>query len=227
MNLTELPLKFRLFIGIPLILSLISGYFYFFNQFWTHLDPKTFNYLSEYSGSRFRGHRGRQVLVHREFYDITNKINRYAVKNNLHLIITQSYRPPNAKIYDAVVTPAVKSNHLAGHAIDFNMVYGGKIFESENLSDNQFFKLPDAVKNFIGDIQADPAIRWGGDFENQDPVHLDDAVNINDVETWEKHYNQCVTDYMNATPKWRNWMKRVLNVLRLDNFFVSGVKRNI
>jgi hypothetical protein len=215
MNFSEIPLKYRLFIGIPLILILISGYFYFYDQFWTHLDPKTFKHLAEYSGSRFRGHRDRQVLIHRGFYDIANKINEYAVRNNLHLIITQSYRPPNKKIYDAIVTPAVKSNHLAGHAIDFNMLYGGKIFESDDLFDNHFLKLPDAVKNFIADVQADPAIRWGGDFENQDPVHLDDAVNINDVETWEKHYNQCVADYINATPKWKNWLRKVLKGLGL------------
>ena len=216
MNLTENPLKFRLFIGIPLILSLISGYFYFYDQFWTHLDPKTFNYLAEYSGSRFRGHQGRQVLVHREFYAIADQINSYAVKNNLHLIITQSYRPPNKKIYDAIVTPAVKSNHLAGMPLILIWYTGAKFLNQKIFLMISFFKLPDAVKNFIYDIQADPSIRWGGDFETRDPVHLDDSININDIKKWEQHYNQCVADYMNATPKWNIWIRQVLKGLGLE-----------
>ena len=202
-------LKYRIPIGLALILSLISGYFYFYNQFWTHLEPKTFDFLAEYTGSRIRGHRGRQVLVHQEFYDTANKINEYAVKNNLHLLITQSYRPPNKKIYDAIVTPAVKSNHLAGHALDFNMIYGGKVFESDDLKNKNFHKLPDFLKNFINDIRSDADIRWGGDFETEDLVHLDDGLNINDIGKWKQHYVQCVTDYINAEAKWRTWINQM------------------
>jgi len=212
MKLIEIPTRHRFSIGISLFLSLIFGYFYFYNQFWTHLDPSTFKYLTEYTGSRFRGHRGRQVLVHLEFYSIADQINSYAVKNNLHLIITQSYRPPDKKIDDAIVPPAVKSNHLAGHAIDFNMVYGGKVFESNDLLNGKFQSLPDPLKNFVNDIRLNPGIRWGGDFENQDPVHLDDGVNIKDRQTWERHYRQCVADYLNATPKWRRWLRQIFKV---------------
>jgi D-alanyl-D-alanine carboxypeptidase-like protein len=209
MKTPKIILKHRVLVGITLILTLIFGYFYFYNQLWTHIDPKTFEFITEYSGSRIRGHRGRQVLVHREFYDIVNKINQYAVNNNLHLLITQSYRPPNKKIYNAIVTPAVKSNHLAGHAVDFNIIYGNHVFESDEMFNDQFYKLPDAVKHFISDIQADPGIRWGGDFESQDPVHLDDAININDIKKWEQHYVQCFSDYINAQPKWRSWVKEI------------------
>ena len=153
------------------------------------------------------------MLVHRDFYDIVSQVNRYAVKNNLHLLITQSYRPPNKKIYNAIVTPAVKSNHLAGHAIDFNMVYGGKVFESNDLLNGKFHSLPDPLKHFVNDIRLNPGIRWGGDFEIQDPVHLDDGINVKDIKTWERHYRQCMTDYVNATPKWRRRVRQMLNGL--------------
>ena len=205
---------YRIFIGFFLILSLISGYFYFYNQFWTHLDPKTFDFLVEYTGSRFRGHRGQQVLIHRDFYAIAERVNHYAVKNNLHLIITQSFRPPRKKLRNTIVEPAVKSNHLAGHAIDFNMVYGGKVFESKDLLNNGFPNLPAPLKHFIIDIQKDPVMRWGGDFENQDPVHLDDALNIHDINRWELHYHQCLADYVDAVPKWRTWIQGVFNRFR-------------
>lgn len=188
---------------------MISGYFYFFNQFWTHLDPGTFIHLSEFTGSRMRGHRGRQILVHRDFAGIASRLNAYAVNNNVHLLITASFRPPDKKLTDAIVPPAVKSNHLAGHALDFNIVYGGKVFESEDMSRKKFPHLPDAVKNFINDIQKDAGMRWGGDFETQDPVHLDDAVNIHNPDRWEQYFGGCVTDYINAVPKWRSRLKEI------------------
>lgn len=214
-KLSEILTKYRFPIGIMLGLILISGYFYFYNQFWTHLDPATFKNLSEYSGSRIRGHRGRQILVHREFSKIMNQLNHYAVKNNLHILITHSIRPPDTTVYDAIVAPAVKSNHLAGHAVDFNMVYGGKVFESGDILDGKFQKLPDSVKGFVFDIQADPDIRWGGDFETADPVHLDDGLNINDPEKWKRHYDQCVIDYIAADPKWKSRLNRMLKGLKV------------
>lgn len=209
-SITESIVNHRVITGIVLILALVSGYFYFYNQFWTHLDPDTLTCLKEYTGSRFRGYRGRQVLVHRDFYGIADQIHRYAVNNNLHLLITQSYRPPGKKVDDAIVEPAVTSNHLAGHALDFNVVYGGHVFESGEMRRDQFHTLPHAVKNFIKDIQSDERIRWGGDFETQDPVHIDDAVNINDSKTWNAHYHQCAADYVNAVPKWRSWLQQTL-----------------
>jgi len=70
-----------------------------------------------------------------------------------------------------------------------------------------FHRLPDAVKNFIDDIRNDTLMRWGGDFETEDPVHVDDGQNIRDPDQWERHFADCVTDYVNATPKWRDWLK--------------------
>lgn len=215
MKLPENLSTYRFFSGIILLFCMISGYFYLFNQFWTHLDPGTFRHLSEFTGSRMRGHRGRQILVHRDFAAIVRRLNAYAIKNNLHLIITGSYRHPDKKITDAIVMPAVKSNHLAGHALDFNIVYGGKVFESEDMIRENFHLLPDTVKNFIADIRGDASLRWGGDFETQDPVHIDDAVNIHDPDKWERHFAECVTDYVNAVPKWRSWLKELLNWLKL------------
>lgn len=138
---------------------------------------------------------------------MADRINQYAVKNNLHLVITQSYRVPDKKVKNAIVQPAVKSNHLAGHAFDLNPVYGGHTFESHEMAKDQFHQLPDAVKHFIRDIQRDPDIRWGGDFENEDPIHLDDAVNLEHPETWDAHYRECVSDYAKAVPIWREWLK--------------------
>ncbi len=164
-----------------------------------------------------RAHRGRQILVHRDFLSVADRINRYAVKNHLHLVITQSYRVPDKPVRNAIVQPAVKSNHLAGHALDFNMVYGGHVFESQEMMQNLFHRLPDAVIHFIRDIRADPLIRWGGDFTTPDPVHLDDGVNILNPEKWNAHYRECITDYANATPKWRRWVMLKRNKSGLDH----------
>ncbi|MGB9500248.1 MAG: M15 family metallopeptidase [Dissulfuribacterales bacterium] len=106
-----------------------------------------------------------------------------------------------------MVTPAVRSNHLAGHAIDFNFVDGFTVYESKDLMKDKRHELPENIVRFLDDIRQDPAIRWGGDFEIQDPIHIDDELNITDPEEWERQFQDSFTDYVNATPKWRVWLK--------------------
>jgi len=196
-----------IFLGIIVFFCIIFGYFYFFNQFWTHRDPASFKSLVECKKSRFSAYRGRQILFHRQFLNTIDQIHTYAVKHNLHLLITQSLRHPGKKIAGAIVTPAVKSNHLAGHAFDFNIIFRGKVYESKDLVKDNFRHIPVNIVEFIEEIRLNQDIRWGGDFSNQDPVHLDDGLNINNIKIWEDHYKESFNDYIYSTPKWISWIK--------------------
>jgi hypothetical protein len=49
-------------------------------------------------------------------------------------------------------------------------------------------KLPEGVKGFIKAIQTDPGLRWGGDFGDKDPVHIDDGLNRDDA-AWKARYS--------------------------------------
>lgn len=207
-------LRFRLPISIFAVAGFVFGYLYFFNQFWTHLDTANFTSLIEYtgeSGTRIRGHRGIQILVHQEFYSLVLKMESYAVKHNLYIIITQSYRSPNKKVKDAIVTPAVRSNHLAGHAIDFNLVSRGKLFESKDMIRENRHHLPPNINDFLKAIQLDKNMRWGGDFKTQDPIHIDDELNLKDPKEWEKQFQLCFADYVAAKPKWKVWVGQFFN----------------
>jgi hypothetical protein len=210
-----MTLRYRILISIIAVAGLVFGYFYFFNQFWTHVDTAKFKalieYNGEYSGSRIRGYRGTQILVHETFLPIINQVDAYAAKYDVNLIITQSYRSPAKSVKDAVVTPAIKSNHLAGHAIDFNFVDGFNVYESKDLMRDKRYKLPKNIARFLGDIRRDEKMRWGGDFETQDPIHIDDELNITDAEEWERQFQLCFTDYVNAAPKWKVSLKQLFN----------------
>ena len=209
----KIYLRYRILISVIAFAGLVFGYFYFFNQFWTHLDTSNFKSLIEYTGtykeSHIRGYRGTQILVHETFLPIINQVEAYAAKQNVNLIITQSYRSPAKKVKDAVVTPAVRSNHLAGHAIDFNFVDGFFVYESKDLMRDKRRELPENIGRFLDDIRQNPEIRWGGDFETQDPIHIDDELNINDPEAWEQQFNDCFADYASAAPKWKVWIKHL------------------
>ena len=81
--------------------------------------------------------------------------------------------------------PVTNSNHHAGHAIDMNVRYQGTLYTSTQLQSNNLNNLPQAVQGLIDDIRNDTDLRWGGDFANTDPVHIDDGLNINDPTTFQ------------------------------------------
>ena len=46
-------------------------------------------------------------------------------------------------------------------------------------------------------------IRWGGDFAIEDPIHIDDKLNIITPALWKRHYQECQNDFNNAI--WQLW----------------------
>lgn len=51
------------------------------------------------------------------------KIADYANNCKVKVLVTSSFRY-NSDVKDPIVTPAKKSNHMAGHSIDMNLLYG-------------------------------------------------------------------------------------------------------
>jgi hypothetical protein len=140
--------------------------------------------LTTYSGSNFTGE---QVVADVEFVPALEAINQHAADNDVNLLITDSFRPQGRAVKGAIVPPASRSNHLAGHGIDMNVMYGpGKtsLCNSRCLGRRN---PPAAVKTFIAAIRADANLRWGGDFSPRDPVHIDDNLNADDT-AWKARY---------------------------------------
>ncbi len=191
-------------------LSAWGIYCYFFFQFWTHKAPSSFRVLVAFKGSNTRAHLGRQVLIHKSFLPVLDDLNKRAGKLGLKLIITSSYRSPNQKLSKQIVRPATTSNHLAGNAVDLNVKFNGKLFESVDMMAENLNNLPGPVRLFIQEIRENESIRWGGDFKTPDPVHVDSGLNKKDFTVWKHCHDDCFEDYSKARPKWKILFEKVV-----------------
>jgi hypothetical protein len=123
-----------------------------------------------------------------DFQDSLEKIDRLAEENNLIIFVTSSARASSDPITGAIVRPASRSNHLIGHAIDMNIQLDGGFFNSKALSRKNFSKLPKPIQTFLDRIESDPILRWGGKFTEEDPVHIDDGLNITNATLWDEKF---------------------------------------
>ncbi len=178
-------------------------YCYFFFQFWTHKETHSFTSLVEFKKEHTRAHLGRQILVHKDFYPVLAMLDSLAKENKVTILVTSSYRKPGQKLSKKVVRPATTSNHLAGHAIDINVKMGFKNFESSDLKKENLNNLPLPVKRFIQAIRKKTQVRWGGDFNTPDPVHIDSPLNKKNPALWRKYHNDCLDDWTKAEFKWK------------------------
>ena len=140
--------------------------------------------LTTYSGSNFVGE---TVTADVEFVSSLDAINKHAADNSVNLHVTSSFRTSTV-VPGAIVDPAKQSNHLAGHAIDMNVLYGASKDKWCNSKCLAKSTLPAGVKEFIKAIQDDSSLRWGGDFTKRDTVHIDDGLNVNDAAHWKDRH---------------------------------------
>ena len=47
--------------------------------------------------------------------------------------------------------------------------------------------MAEPVRRFIKSVKDHPVLRWGGDFQVKDSVHIDDGLN-QDMGKWDKRY---------------------------------------
>ena len=66
-------------------------------------------------------------------------------------------------------------------------------------------ELPNNVQGFINDIRKNKDLRWGGDFKREDPVHIDNPINLKSKKSWMEFSKNCALDYSNRNPKWKIW----------------------
>jgi len=190
-------------------------YFYFFNQFWTHLDLTGAAHIREYVSDNIRGHRGQQILIHQDFLDPMRRLDGYARMSGVKILVVHSYRRPRAVLTDAKVVPGQRSNHLAGHAVDINIRRGLWLYVFEDLKKASLPELPSPVREFIRLVREDPGMRWGGDFEEEDPVHIDDGLNLSDHQKWQQHAEECTRDVLAAPPEWKRWVRLLFDRIKI------------
>ena len=104
------------------------------------------------------------------------------------MYVTSSFRKSGQVIGGAIVTPARRSNHFVGHAIDMNLSGPGYWCNSRCLPYD--LNRRTEAKCFIGKVRGDANLRWGGDFTAKDVVHIDVGINLRQPATYNTLYNQ-------------------------------------
>lgn len=117
---------------------------------------------------------GESVKVDHDFIPALERVADFAEQCELKVWVTSSTRSLNNQVAGAIVTPASRSCHHIGHAIDMNLMFEGKLYNSKKLKRENLDNLPSAIPKFINLIRDDEELRWGGDFNTEDPVHIDD-----------------------------------------------------
>lgn len=158
----------------------------FYGSKWNEHAPKNLpqekSPLVYFEGSHFQGKPCRADV---EFIPALEKINGYAAQANVYIYIISSFRT-TTNVQGAIVKPATYSNHLAGHGIDMNIIYGNNSWANSKVL-TKYPNVPAPVAQFLKLIIDDPKLRWGGNFNTKDPVHIDDHLN-KDRAAWKKRY---------------------------------------
>jgi len=170
----------------PLIDVMLKDANTFYGDSWSELAvnnlPNEDSPMVLFEASRFRG---QPCRVDAQFVQALNKVNAHAEKAGVFVFVTSSFRT-SSNVAGAIVKPATRSNHMAGHAIDMNVIYGnGKSANSREL--DKYPAVAEPVRLFIKSIIDDPGLRWGGNFQDKDSVHIDDNLN-QDMALWDKRY---------------------------------------
>jgi len=113
-----------------------------------------------------------ELVVSSVMVTLLKHANEKAKELSLNINLNQTMRVNGIKVTSAVVTPASKSQHLIGHAIDCNIVDGDNWNTSKTFKDK---KESENAKKFIT-YMKEKGMRWGGNFSNVDTPHFDKQV---------------------------------------------------
>jgi uncharacterized protein YgiM (DUF1202 family) len=138
--------------------------------------------IKTYTNTQFIG---KEMRIDADFIPHLDRLNQYALDCQVKIYVTSSAREPGRSVSGAIVPPASRSNHLVGHAIDMNLQSASGFFNSSTLKKSNFGNLPDEIRKLIELIRDDEVLRWGGDFNPEDPVHIDDKLNHRNRDRWD------------------------------------------
>ena len=138
--------------------------------------------IVNFKASNFRG----DCYVDSDFSPYLTRMNGVLKKYNLVYIVTSSLRR-DANVKGAIVTPAKKSNHMVGHAIDGNLLdpKTNTLYNSKKMGDGT--GIDDECCN---EIAQTTGLRWGNAFNVKDSVHFDDALNIKNPKLWDEKFKE-------------------------------------
>ena len=138
--------------------------------------------IKTYTNSQFIG---KELRADVDFIPHLDRLNQYALDCQVKVYVTSSAREPGSSVSGAIAQPAARSNHLVGHAIDMNLTSASGFFNSRKLKRSNLANLPAEIRDMIELVKGDEVLRWGGDFNREDPVHIDDGLNHRNRDRWD------------------------------------------
>lgn len=127
------------------------------------------------------------MCIANSFVPVMEKLGRIAGQTGVVLKVLDTGRPdlaPNGQIE----APAKRSNHMAGHAVDFHiMTEDGVVCDLPCLKN--YKNAHKAVVAFIHMVKEQENLSWGGTWETPDPVHIDSRLSENEA-LFEATYRQ-------------------------------------
>lgn len=154
------------------------------------LDSNQFDHVEVGDGFRVLNHasvRDGDVVVAAAAADLLTTANKRAGLRSVKLVLNQAFRVNGVPVSGAVVTPATRSQHLVGHAIDCNIVDGSNWNNSRTFAAG---RQTESATNFISDLKG-AGYRWGGDFSNPDTPHFDKRLDpYRDAYGFKFFFNQ-------------------------------------
>nr|XP_002127257.1 uncharacterized protein LOC100178871 [Ciona intestinalis] len=136
--------------------------------------------LKTYGNSYVVGYNSQVIRVEDAFVGSMKTISNSASTCNVTVIVTSSFRKQSQPVPGHIVPPASRSNHLVGHAIDMNLKTPKGYCNSRCLAARKNSHAECFLKNVMG-----AGLRWGGTWNQPDPVHIDDSLNLRSPKTWE------------------------------------------
>jgi hypothetical protein len=137
---------------------------------------------------------GKSLVVDKTFLPVIVAMNDIALSRGIKIDVTSATRVSGQPVSNAIVTPAAKSLHLVGRAVDVNLVdKDGRRFSSSSLQPG---KMSQNIQGFVDDVKAttfstqidtNRSPRWGGDFRTVDPVHFDALTS---PQNWNQLFNE-------------------------------------
>nr|XP_039259092.1 uncharacterized protein LOC120335622 [Styela clava]XP_039259093.1 uncharacterized protein LOC120335622 [Styela clava] len=140
--------------------------------------------LVTYSSLNIKGYNNLKVEVHSGFVADMDTLNSYARQCDVTVWVTHAFREEGQNLGGTVVPPATTSNHLVGHAIDFNLDTPNGWCNGDCLYDG----YNSNAQCFIQKVLDTSGLRWGGYWSPSDPVHIDDGLNAYHYNEWEALY---------------------------------------
>ncbi|RLA44659.1 MAG: hypothetical protein DRR42_20220 [Gammaproteobacteria bacterium] len=142
--------------------------------------------IKTYANSQFIG---KELRADVDFLPHLDRLNQYALDCAVKIYVTSSAREPGRSVSGAIVPPASRSNHLVGHAIDMNLQSASGFFNSSKLKKTNLANLPGEIQDLLNLVKGDEVLRWGGEFNPEDPVHIDDELNRRNPNRWDLKLN--------------------------------------